>query len=215
MLEKAGVHPTDAAIIAMLLTERATAVRASGMDKVKDLLDSGQLREATAAARTLSGDQDMVAEARQLVEDARQRLDQLLAQARAASHANDEALAEKLLKDAAQVSAEDAAAELATLPMAGPAQLRAVGEGAQVRLFWQRGSGQNQGLSYVVCRTPGRSPTAPDDGALVYRGPGDSCADPGAPIARPVQYGVFALGDGRPPSRPSTAGVTLLPRCRN
>ena len=211
VLEKAGVHTTDAAIIAVLLAERAIAVRASGLDKVKDLLGSGQLREATAAAQTLSGDQDMVAEARRLVEDARQRLDQLLAQARAARQVPDEALAGNLLKDAAQVSAEDAAAELATLPLAPPAQLRAVGDGTQVTLFWQRGSGQDQGTSYVVCRTPGRPPTAPADGAEVYRGPGDSCADPGAPIARPVQYGVFALGGSRPPSRPATIGVTLLP----
>src|ERR1039457_371557 len=211
MLERAGVESTDAAIIAVLLGERATAASVSGLDKVKDLLDNGKLREATAAAQTLSGDQDMVVEARRLVEAARQRLDQLLAEARAARQGSDEALAEKLLRDAAQISAEEAAAELATLPLAAPAQLRAVGDGAQVRLFWQRGPGQDQSTVYAVCRSPDRVPTAPTDGAQVHRGPGDSGADVGAPVARPVRYGVFALGEGRPPSRPATAEVTLLP----
>ncbi len=211
MLEKAGVEATDAAIIAVLLAERAAAATVSGLDKVKSLLDSGQLREATAAAQTLSGDPETVAEAQQLVQAAAQRLGQLIAQATAARQVPDEALAEKLLKDAAQVSAEDAAAELATLPLAPPAQLRAVGDGVHVTRFWQRGHGQGEGTSYIVCRALERPPAAPSDGTQVHRGPGDSCTDPHAPVARAVQYGVFALGDGRPPSRPVTAEVMLLP----
>jgi hypothetical protein len=211
-LERAGVESKDAATIAVLLEERAKAASVSGLDKVANLLDSGQLREAAAAAQTVSGDPAMVAEAQQLVQAQRQLLEQLLAQARTARQVPDEALAEKLLKDVAQVSAEDAATELAMLPLAAPVQLRAVGDGAQVKLFWQRGPGQDQATVYAVCRTPGRVPTAPTDGVQVYRGPGDSCADPGAPVARPVRYGVFALGDRRPPSRPDTAEeVTLLP----
>ena len=211
VLEKADVEATDAAIIAVLLAERATAARVSGLDKVKDLLDSGQLREATAAAQALSGDPEMAAEAQQLVTAARGRLDQHLAQARTARQVPDEALAEKHLRDAALISAEEAAAELATLPLAPPAKLTAVGDGAQVKLFWQRGSGHDESTGFVVCRTPDRPPTAPTDGARVHQGPGDSCADSGAPVARPVQYGVFAVGDGRLPSRPATAQVTLLP----
>jgi hypothetical protein len=211
MLERAGVHATDAAIIAVLLAERATAARASGLDKVRDMLESGQLREATAAAQTMSGDPDTVAEARQLVDSARQRLDQKLAEAKAARQVPDEALAEKLLKDAAQISQEDAETELATLPLAPPTQLHAAGDGAQVKLAWHRGPGQDESTSYAVCRTLGRSPTSPVDGAQVYRGPSDSCADPGAPVAAPVQYAVFALSDSRPPSRPATAEATLLP----
>lgn len=211
MLEKAGVDGTDAAVIAVLLAERAAAATVSGLDKVKSLLDSGHLREATAAAATLSGDPDTVTEARQLVQAATQRLGQLLAQAAAARQVPDEALAEKLLKDAARVSTEDAEAELATLPLAPPAGLRAVGDGTHVALFWQRGHGQDESTSYIVCRAMDRPPAAPVDGTQVHHGPGDSCTDPRAPVARPVQYGVFALGEGRPPSRPATAEVTLLP----
>ena len=45
----------------------------------------------------------------------------------------------------------------------------------------------------------------------MHRGPDSSCADTHAPVARLVQYGVFALAEGRPSSRPSTVPVTLLP----
>ena len=45
----------------------------------------------------------------------------------------------------------------------------------------------------------------------MFRDRGDTCADPRAPVARPVQYAVFALGDGRPSSRPRVVSVTSLP----
>ena len=211
ILERAGVESTDAAIIAVLLGERATAASASGLDKVKDLLENGQLGDAMAAAQSLSGAPDMVAEAQQLVAAARARLDQLLAEARAARQVPDEALAEQKLRDAGRISTEDAAAERALTPLTPPTQLRATGDGTEVRLFWQRGDGHDGSTRYAVRRTVGRVPTAPADGAPVHDGPGDGCADLGAPVARPVRYGVFALADGRPPSRPATIEVTLLP----
>ena len=153
----------------------------------------------------------MVAEAQQLVQGARQSLDELIAKATAARRVPDEALAEKLLKDAALISAEDSATELATLPRRPPAQLRAVGDGVQATLFWQPGPGQDADTSSVVCRPrTARRPRRPT-GSRCTRAPGDSCTDPGAPVARPVQYAVFARRDGRPPSRPATAEVTLLP----
>jgi len=211
MLEKIGVSAKDAAVIAVLLAERFTATT-TGLDKVINLLDSGQLREAKAAAQNLTAGSDMATEALQRVEAAQQRLDQLLAQARAAAAALAEAHAEALLKDAALISAEDAAAVLATLPSAPPEDLRAVSDGAEVTLFWRPGPGHHQDSVYVVRRTPERPPAAPTDGGPVYEGKGGTCTDPHAPIARPVQYGVFAVGqDGRPPSRPATVAVTLLP----
>ena len=45
----------------------------------------------------------------------------------------------------------------------------------------------------------------------MFRDRGDTCTDTRAPVARVLQYGVFALGTGRPGSRPATASVTLLP----
>ncbi len=211
MLEKIGVSATDAAVIAVLLAERRTATT-TGLDKVVNLLEAGQLREAKAAAQNLTAGSDMATEAMQRVETAQQRLDQLLGQAKAAAAAPDEARAEALLKDAALISAEDAASVLATLPSAPPEDLRASHDSAEVKLFWRPGPGHDQDTVYAVRRTPQRPPAAPTDGDQVYEGTGGTCADPRAPIARPVQYGVFALGqDRRPPSRPATVSVTLLP----
>lgn len=211
ILEKAGVESTDAATIAVLLAEQAVAASSSGLDRVRGLLDAGQLREAASAAQNLTGDPEMTAEAQRLVKDARQRLDQLLAEARAARLVPDEALAEQRLKDATLISAEEAAAELATLPLAPPTQLDAVAEGVRVELFWQRGPGQDADTEYAVRRTRDRPPTAATDGTQVHRGRGNSCADSGAPVALPVQYGVFALSGTRPASRPVTVEVVLLP----
>ena len=211
MLEKIGVSARDAAVIAVLLAERLTATTTTGLDKVINLLDAGQLREAKAAAQNLTAGSDMATEALQRVEAAQQRLDQLLEQARAAALASDEARAETLLKDAAPISAEDAASVLATLQFAPPEDLRAAEAGAEVKLFWRPGPGHDQDTDYIVRRTQLRAPAAPTDGDPVYEGKGGTCSDPRAPIARPVQYGVFAQGQGRPPSRPAKVAVTLLP----
>ncbi len=212
MLEKLGVSAQDAAVIAVLLAERRTATTTTGLVKVINLLDAGQLREARAAAQNLTAGSDMATEALQRVQAAQERLDQLLGQAKAAVSAADEARAEALLKDVALISAEDAASLLATLPPAPPEDLRASQDGAEVKLFWRSGPGHDEDTGYVVRRTRQRPPAAPTDGDQVYEGKGSTCSDPQAPIARPAQYGVFALGrDSRPPSRPATISVTLLP----
>ena len=79
-------------------------------------------------------------------------------------------------------------------------------------MFWERGDGHDESTVYAVRRTQGRPPAAETDGAGVHHGPGTACADPGAPVAVLVEYGVFALaGDGRPASRPATVEVTALP----
>jgi hypothetical protein len=211
-LEKLGVSAQDAAIIAVLLAERHPATPANGLDKVTSLLAAGQLREARAAAQNLTGGPDMAAEALQLVQAAQQRLDQFLGQAKVAVSADDEARAEALLKDAALISAEDAALALATLPPAPPEDLRASQDGTEVKLFWRPGPGHDEDTPYAVRRTSQRPPAAPTDGEKVHEGTGNACSDPRAPIARPVQYGVFVLGpDRRPASRPATVSVTLLP----
>ena len=211
MLEKTGVSARDAAVIAVLLAERLTTTTTTGLDKVIKLLDTGQLREARAAAQNLTAGSDMATEALQRVEAAQQRLDQLLGQVKAAAAAPDEARAEALLKDAALISAEDAASVLATLPSAPPEDVSAVSDGEEVKLFWRPGPGHDQDTTYVVRRTPQRPPAAPTDGDQVYEGRDGTCADRRAPIARAVRYGVFALGRDRPPSRPATVSVTLLP----
>ena len=110
-----------------------------------ELLAGGKLREAKAAAMQLPADAGLRAEAMRDVEAAQRRLDQLIAAARAALAGTDEARAEALLKDAALISAEDAAAELATVPLPPPADLRATEDGIAVQLFWRPATGPRRG----------------------------------------------------------------------
>jgi hypothetical protein len=210
-LENCGVESGDAATIVALLAGRAKAARESGLDRVRALLENGQLSEARSLAGTLAGD-EMGDHAAQAVTAREQELAALMARVAEARQRPDEALAFTLLREAGRISADDADRELRTLPPAPPVQARATGDGRQVTVFWERGAGHDEATVYAVRRTAGRPPTAPTDGDEVHHGPGTECADPGAPVAAPVQYGVFALaGDGRPASRPVAVEVTALP----
>jgi hypothetical protein len=211
-LRECGLDDRDAAIVAVLVAERGGGPTGPA-NKVPDLLAAGRLREARAAAMSLPAEAGAHAEAVQLIDAAQRQLDQLIAAARAALAGQDEARAAALLKDAAQISAEDAATEFAVVPLPPPADLRAAVEGGQVRLFWRPAAGHDADTVYVARRTPrGRPIGAPSEGEPVFRGRGDSCEDPRAPVARPWQYAVFALGGDRPSSRPATVEITPLPR---
>lgn len=210
-LVEAGVEPRDAAIIAVLVAEQGAA-SGTGPQRVPDLLAAGRLREARAAAASLPPESGERAEATQRVEAAQRRLDELLAAVKAALAVPDEARAETLLKEAALISAEDAATELAAVPFPPPVALRAVGDGAVVTLFWRPAPGHDPDTVYVVRRSAQPRPlTAPAEGDPVHAGRGDTCADPRAPVAQPVQYAVFAASDDRPSSRPAIVTVTLVP----
>lgn len=210
-LQKTGLERTDAAIVALALAEQNTASGVAGADKVQSLLAAGRLNEATQAAQGIPADDRHRADAIRQLEDARKRLDALLADARKALGDHDEVRAAALVKEAALISAEDADEALATIPLAAPADPRAVGAGAEVKLFWRPVPGHDADTVYVVCRTEQRPPAAATDGTVVFRGKGAACTDPQAPVARAVQYGVFALGGNRPSSRPALVAVTLLP----
>jgi len=209
-LQKTGLTQDDAAVIAVVLAEQNSAVQVAGLDKVRSLLAEGGLAEATQAAQALSGAAHRE-EALAAVSEARKRLDALLAEATAAREIPDDARAVAVLRKAADISFQDAAEALATIPLAPPTELRAVCEGSAVRLFWQRAPGHEDGTTYVVSRTEQRSPAAAGDGTVVHRDQATTCSDAQAPAARVVQYGVFAVSEGRPSSRPAVVPVTLLP----
>ncbi len=210
-LQKAGLERDDAAVIAAVLHDQSAASDVAGLGKVRSLLASGQLNEASQVALSLPAGSPQRQEASKDIETARERLTALLAEARRAVATADEVQAAVLLREAAAISADDATEALAAVPLAPPAGLRAICEGAEVRLFWQPAPGHDDATTYVVTRTLQRPPADPSDGSAVHRDRSTSCRDGHAPVARPVQYGVFALADGRPNSRPATAQVTLLP----
>jgi hypothetical protein len=210
-LQKAGLERRDAAVIAAVLHDQSSASGAAALGKVHALLASGRLNEARHAALSLPADFPQRQDAIKEVDAARERLDALLADVRRALEVPDEARAAALLREAAAISLDDAEEALAAVALAPPAGLRAVCDAAAVKLFWQPAPGHGDGTTYVVTRTEQRPPAAADDGSVVHRGPGGSCTDTHAPVARLVQYGIFALADGRPSSRPATVPVTLLP----
>ena len=210
-LRDAGLEAHDAAVIAVLVAEQGAST-GTGPQRVPDLLATGRLREAKSVALSLPADSGLRAEAVQQVEAAQQRLDQLIREARAALAVPDEARAATLLAEAALTSAEDAAAELAVVPLPPPANVRASGDGTAVQLFWRPAPGHDPETVYVVRRGVQPRPlTAPSEGEPVHQDRGDTCTDRHAPVARPVQYAVFAVGEGRPSSRPTAVSVTLLP----
>ena len=179
-----------------------------------DLLAAGRLREAKAAAASLPVDAGDRVDAMQQVEAAQRRLDQLIAAARAALAVPDEARAETLLKEAALISAEDAATELGggtAAAACGPARRRRRDDA--VRLFWRPAPGHDPDTVYVG--PPGRAaPPAHRAGRRASR----CTATAGTPARMRVprwrgrsEYAVFALAEGRPSSRPAAVSVTLLP----
>jgi hypothetical protein len=209
-LQAAGVEVRDAAVIAVLVAEQGASAGAG--PKVLDLLAAGRLHEARTAAASLPAEGSLRAEAEQGIKAAQQRLNELLAAVRAAVAAHDETRAQTLVKEASLISVEDAEATLAEVPLPPPAALHAVGEGTGVSLFWRAIPGHDPDTVYIVRRGASPCPLGtPDDGQPVSRDRGNTCTDPHAPVARPVQYTVFAIADGRPPSRPVVVPVTLLP----
>jgi hypothetical protein len=210
-LRETGIEDRDAATIAVLVAEQGAA-SGPGPRNVAAMLAAGRLREAKAVAATLPQDGGESAQLSQQIADAQRRLDELLAAAKAALAVPDEALAESKLREAQLISAEDAATELAVLPPPPPAGLRATGDGTAVTLFWRRAPGHDPDTVFVVRRgTQSRPLAGPSEGDPVFRDRGDTCSDPKAPVARPVQYAVFAIREDRPPSRPASVPVTLVP----
>jgi hypothetical protein len=210
-LQKIGLDGKDAAVIAVVLADQSSARGEAGLAKVRKLLTSGRLKEASQLALSLPREPGYHADAIKAVEAARESLATLLAAARSALEVPDEVRAAALLRDAARISIDDAGEALAAVPEGPPADLRAICEGNTVRLFWQPAPGHDASTTYVVTRTERRPPAAVADGTPIHRGRANDCTDGHAPVARAVLYGVFALGDGRPNSRPAVVTVTLVP----
>ena len=72
-----GLDRKDAAVLAVVLHDQSLASGAVGLDKVRQLIGSGQLNEATQAAMSLPAESGNRQEAIKEVEAARARLDHL------------------------------------------------------------------------------------------------------------------------------------------
>lgn len=212
-LEKAGVEHEDAVVMALTIADRQGSGGSSGggLQQVRDLLAQGCLADAAREALAMAGDAGAREEAAKEVDGARARLGALLAEARHAAAGGDEAAAAAFLRQAAAISPEDAAQALAVLPVSSPVEVQAVCVGATVKLSWRRAADHDEETGYMVIRREDRPPGGVPDGTVVSRGSVTACTDTKAPVARLVYYGVVAVVDGRPHSRPACTCVMLLP----
>jgi hypothetical protein len=214
-LVKLGLVPDEAAVLAVVLTERQHAAGAGSEAKVASLLAEGRLREAQAAAQSLPAESARKKEILADLEVAAVRLADLLDQARVAIALPDEVRAESLLRDARMISEEEAEVVLATVPLPPPQNLRVASDADVVRLHWQPNAGHDEATSYQISRSEQQAPLSPAEGTPLGKQAETDLVDPRPLVARTVHYSVFALEQGRPASRPASASTTVLPPVGN
>ena len=183
--------------------------RPAAWARCSNLLEPGQLREASAAAQTLPDElRTWRAEAVQLVQAAQERLDALLAQAGGGGADPDEAQAAGAARGRGADQRRRRRRALATLPLAPPPEACAPSsDGAAVKLFWQPGARARRATRATSSAAPEqRPPAAPTDGDRgVTTARAARVRRPRAPVARPVcSTASSRSADGRPSSRPAT-----------
>lgn len=214
-LTSLGLEAQDATLIVIMLVERSTEEGAVGVAKVQSLLAEGRLNEARQAAQSIPGASNSRASALKAVDAARARLDDLLAEANAATAESNEVRAASLLREAASISADDAEEALAVVPLPPPAAFRLASEGDLVKLYWQPAPGHDGTTSYLISRSEKQAPLSPADGTGVGQQSDTSFVDPQAPVARTIYYSVFASTMDRPSSRAAGASILLVPPVSN
>jgi hypothetical protein len=208
-----GVEERDANILAVVLADRAATSSGSGVARAEQLLQEGRLREAISIAQSIpqEGGSDQVKQLLTKIGSAKGRLEVLLAEADALLAVPDEIGSAAKLREAASISAEDAAERMALVPLSPVRELRAEVDGGSVRLHWQPNVGHDSDTGYTVVRSADAPPKTPANGTPLPAPAGTSATDAHAPVARTVHYSVFATTAGRPSSRPVTVDMISLP----
>jgi hypothetical protein len=215
-LTSLSVERSDAAVIAALLAEERVSSGAASKAQVDRLLAEGRLAEARQLAQAIPDEsKEQRAGAIKEVEDARARLDSLMAEIRAAVSAGDEVRAASLVGEASRISVDDADELLASVPLAPVEGLRLVGEVEEVKLIWRPNTGHREGTTYVVTRSEAGAPSSPAEGQKVARTAEVTAVDPHSLVARSTHYSVFATAPRRPSSRAESASITMLPPVSN
>jgi hypothetical protein len=206
-----GLEQTDAELLVLSLPSGGEA-SASPATHIKELLEEGRLRAAQQALAALSDSDDEAAAVRALVEANSARVEQLVRSATAAESSGREEEARRLLLEAHNLAQDDPDLEgrLQRLPLAAPHDPTAVEAGVAVQLGWKAPSSAGGRVRYRVVRTEGRPAASPQDGAVVAETTELSCSDARPPVARRLQYTVFATTDGRVWSRPAAAKMVLV-----
>ena len=213
-----GVAGSDAQLLAVSLPQEAGGGVARGLARIQTLLESRQLAAARAALTALPTDHPEYPTARALVDQAQADFDRQLGEATAALGRHDVIRAGVLLRQAAELDAEDPTVLglLERLPPPAPVQLSLTEGNAPpgVRLAWSAaptatGVGEP---SYRVVRGEDRAPVHETDGVTVAQTTQRQAVDPDVSPARPAYYAVFATVNGTVWSQPVTGCVTVVPR---
>lgn len=206
-----GLDESDASAMACLVIESGPSTDTASEQRVEALLAEGRLPEAAVLARQLPASLGSTKNVLDRVEESRRRYDALVDQARRALADQDEVRAVAHLQEAARISSEEAGEVLSAVPMPPPLGLAASTAGGQVSLHWGPNLGYSDETSFLVRRGGASVPTSPVHGTPVPTGEDASARDARPPVARQLQYAVFAQSPGRPVSRPASIGVVVAP----
>jgi hypothetical protein len=186
----------------------------SGAGRIRDLLADGQLRAAQQALTGLPSTDPERADVQEQVRQRQAEFERLLQAADDALRARREEEAERLVRDAQRIAADDPDLEtrVGRLPLPPPRELAAVERDAAVRLTWQPPSSAAREVRYRVVRGEGRVPASPGDGVEIEETTSTRSTDPTPPVAQETHYAVFATADrGGIWSRAATTSIRLVP----
>jgi hypothetical protein len=207
-----GLTQADAELLVVSLPTDVEPV-SSAATQIRELLSDGQLRAAQQALSALPATDPEHADLEQAVRRQLDEVRRLLAGVDTALRERKEEEAERLLRDAHRIAADDGDVEtwLRRLPPPPPREPAAVEAAAEVRLSWQPSLSAAE-VRYRVVRVEGRAPRSPDDGVQVAETDGTAVVDRSPPVARNLHYAIFAApAGGTVWSRPATVTAEVVP----
>lgn len=211
---KLGLTESDARLVvtSLPLGGEAGGAVAPGQ-RVRDLLESGELRAAQQALGALSATDPEHPDVRSLVDAAHVRVEKLVREAVAALDAHHEDEAVRLLDEAIRIAGDDddLAVRRRLVPLGPPRETSAAEVNGTVRLAWSAPNVAGPGVRYRIVRTEDRQPTGPDDGRAVATTTDNRCTDADPPVATRLRYAVYASADGTSWSRADHAEALVTP----
>ncbi|MGC5031776.1 hypothetical protein [Micromonospora sp. DT229] len=205
-----GVTQEDAELLVASLP--LTSGTSGGADRIRDLLAAGELRAAEQALAAVPAADPQRAELQQAVGERQAEFERLLRTADTAQRERREEDAERALRDAQRIAADDSDLDvrLSRLPLPPPGEVTVTEYGDGVRLSWQP-SNTVRTVRYRVVRGEGRVPELPSDGVEVAGTADTTVVDPSPPVVRDLHYAVFAGTETGAWSRPATVAFRLVP----
>jgi hypothetical protein len=147
-----GLTDPDAALLAASLLSEGERAQTNDADRVRRLLEDGQLNAARAALNALPESADGYHEVAQQVEAAEKHLRTLVTQVHKAADEGREDDAELLLTEAARTASDDESVErlMTQLPPAPPSRITVTAAGDGVEVSWQASRSLREGVRYEV-----------------------------------------------------------------